>query len=131
MNKLKHFSYETDRMLACPCCGTRGMVPSVMRDLDNLRDESPFPFIITSGYRCPSYNSKNSSTGLDGPHTTGRSVDIHVIGGEVYSLLPKLHKYGFTGIGLSQKGEHRKRFMHIDNLKDHETKGPRPWVWTY
>lgn len=118
-------------MLACPCCGKRGMRPATLRRLDELRHLAGVPFNITSGYRCPQYNRRISSTGSNGPHTTGQAVDVHLVGAEVYEVLPLLKTMGFTGIGLDQNGDHKGRFLHLDDLKDHETKGPRPWVWTY
>ena len=41
--------------------------------LDQLREQQGSPMIITSGYRCPAYNTMISSTGFDGPHTSPRS----------------------------------------------------------
>ena len=122
-----HFSYEQDRMLACPCCGKKGMDEAFMLDLDALRGHLGFPLTITSGYRCPDYNESLSSTGRDGPHTTGRAVDISLSGERVYLLIDHLRKYGMTGLGLKQKGDYSGRFVHIDNLSGVN----RPRVWTY
>ena len=36
------------------------------------------PLSINSGYRCSTHNAAVSSTGPNGPHTTGNSVDIGV-----------------------------------------------------
>ena len=131
MSRWRYFSYETDPKLACSCCGERGMDPDFMDALDDFRHATGIPMAISSGYRCPQYNSQVSSTGSDGPHTTGRAVDIQLVGDKVFYVLKLLEDFGFTGIGLAQKGKHSSRFLHIDNLKDHETSGPRPWVWTY
>lgn len=131
MTQWRYFSYESDSMLACPCCGKRGMDHSFMLRLDDLRHSLGAPMRVTSGYRCPQYNRQLSSTGATGPHTTGRAVDIHLVGGGVFDLLGLIKDHGFTGVGLKQNGAHIARFVHLDNLADGETKGPRPWVWTY
>jgi len=131
MTKWRYFSYESDRMLACPCCGKRGMDSGFMRRLDDLRHAFGSPMRVTSGYRCPQYNSELSSTGIDGPHTTGKAVDIQMTGAGLFDLLGLLEDHGFTGVGLKQKGAHSGRFIHLDTLSNDETTGPRPWVWTY
>lgn len=112
----------------CPCCGENRMKMSFILSLDSLRSKCNFPFVISSGYRCPSYNDEVSTTGLNGPHTTGQAVDVVLFGRQAYDVLSFAPRFGFTGIGLHQKGEHGKRFIHLDTLGDDH---PRPWVWTY
>lgn len=114
--------------LRCPCgCG---MLPRLdfMEKVETLRAVYGKPMKVTSAARCPAYNEKVSSTGRDGPHTTGRAIDIGVSGREAHNLLRLAMRFGnFSGIGLNQKGPHEKRFLHLDDLS-----GPqRPWVWTY
>lgn len=121
----RYFSYISDPLLSCPCCGDRGMVTAFLEKLDLMREEYGRPIRISSGYRCAHYNSKVSSTGIDGPHTTGRAVDIPCRGEDAHELLGLAFKHGFTGIGVSQKGS--KRFIHLDNL-NHNL---RPWLWSY
>lgn len=129
MSDWRYFSYETDRMLTCPCCGERGMDADFMLDLDSLRAMLGFPLGISSGYRCPAYNASISSTGDDGPHTTGKAVDIPISGQKALDLVATARKMGFTGIGVKQNGPHNKRFIHLDKLSPKE--GPRPWIWSY
>lgn len=129
MSNWKHFSYETDKRLACTCCGKRGMDDDFMRDLDRLRGVLGFPLVISSGYRCPVWNNSVSSTGADGPHTTGKAVDIQIVGSRALELLTTAEALGFTGVGVNQRGPHNKRFIHIDKLTPQE--GPRPWIWSY
>jgi len=121
----KYFSYETDRMLACPCCHKEGMVPEFMQELDRLRESYDRPISISSGYRCPGYNDIMSGTGLDGPHTTGMAIDTPIRGNEAYILLKMAMNMGFTGIGVNQKGG--GRFLHLDRLGGEL----RPWIWSY
>jgi uncharacterized protein YcbK (DUF882 family) len=96
--------------------------------LDSLREEVGFRLRVTSGYRCPRHNARVSSTGLHGPHTTGRAVDLAVDRERAYEVLSWIEHFGFTGIGLNQKGE--GRFIHLDDLP-HASGQPRPTVWTY
>ena len=113
------------------CKGT-GKYPEITDDiatfmdrLQAIRDEAKFPLVVTSGYRSPEYNSKISSTGTTGPHTTGRAVDILIRGDHAYRLTELAFAHGMTGIGIAQKG--KTRFIHLDDL----TKpGPRPRIWS-
>jgi hypothetical protein len=69
-----------------------------------------------------------STTGAEGPHTTGRAVDIQLSGPGVYWIIEKALRRGFTGIGLKQNGTLKKRFLHLDDLG---AGFPRPRIWTY
>lgn len=129
--KIQHFKPEE---FACKCCECNGdgyfMDGDFIRKLDDLRQRMNMPMIITSGYRCPAYNSRISSTGENGPHTTGRAADIGISGDRAFHLLRQCTLGGWmSGIGINQKGPHNKRFIHLDDLNgpDH----PRPRVWTY
>ena len=115
------------------CCGhSEEMDSNFISMLQQLRDQMGWPIIIFSVYRCPKHNNDVSSTGRAGPHTTGRAVDIAVVGSNTLSLLATaIAVVGMTGIGVKQHGVHSRRFIHLDILKDHETKGPRPWLWSY
>lgn len=115
-----HFSMVE---LQCRCCGQMGMDPGFMNRLEQLRVIYAKPMIITSAYRCPAYNSKISTTGKNGPHTTGMAVDILVCGYEAWELLYAAIGHGFAGYGLKQHGKHSKRFIHLDLLQ--------PRLWTY
>ena len=96
-----------------------------MVKINAMRRELGFPFIVTSAYRCPEYNAQISSTGGDGPHTTGRAIDIAVSRKKAYKLLESAFDHGMTGIGVSQKGQ--VRFIHLDDLYNEY----RPNVWSY
>lgn len=106
------------------------MDANFMQKLHELRHFCDFPFKVTSGYRSPQYNAQVSKTGKSGPHTTGRAVDIAVSGAQVFKVLNLAAVYGFTGIGLSQKGNYATRFIHLDDLPA-GPRQPRPHVWTY
>ena len=96
--------------------------------LDKLRWMNNEPIALSSAYRCPDHNAKVSSTGRTGPHTTGKAVDIRCSGDIAYRVLTLAAELGFRGIGVSQKGNHGSRFIHIDDIEDETI---RPWVWSY
>lgn len=120
--------------LACKCgqcgLGQAQMSPQFMERLIALRTELGFPLFLHSAYRCPEHNARQSKTGLAGPHTTGRAVDIAVSGTRAVKLMQAAARHGFTGFGVSQKGEHAKRFVHLDDLTA-EDGFPRPTMWSY
>ena len=84
---------------------------------------------INSAYRCPKHNAVVSATGESGPHTKS-SYDVAVSGVSALKLITIAHDEGFSGIGVSQKGKHTDRFIHIDDLLN-EVGQPRPWIWSY
>ena len=81
---------------------------------------------LSSAYRCPDHNDAVSSTGRNGPHTIG-AADVKVSGAKAKELLMAACDAGATGIGVSQKGPHAARFIHIDRLEGDS----RPWIWSY
>jgi uncharacterized protein YcbK (DUF882 family) len=101
-----------------------------MDRLQSLRTQYNKPMVVTSGYRCPDYNARISSTGRDGPHTHGRAADIAVVGNQARNVVGMAITRGFTGIGVKQNGPHDGRFIHLDDLQDGFA-GPRPWMWSY
>lgn len=115
----------------CKCgCGHNQISHELVDLLDAGREELGFPFVISSGYRCPDHNQRVSSTGLDGPHTTGKSSDVLIMGMNAFMLLQWAMRSGqFYGIGIKQKGPHAKRFIHLDRVDNQEAF--RPTVWTY
>ena len=107
------------------------IIPSFVDKVQKLRTLVNEPLRISSWYRGPVYNNSISSTGTSGPHTTGRAVDIACHGETAYTVLRLAYTIGFTGIGVKQKGDINGRFIHLDDLQENETKGPRPWIWSY
>lgn len=126
----EYFSYLTDPKLACSCCGQKGMIDDFMFQLDLARDLCGFPFILSSGFRCIEHNSRVSSTGPHGPHTTGLAVDVLCYGHRARRLLEVAALLDFAGIGIHQKGPKSGRFIHLDNCPA-DASMPRPWVWSY
>jgi len=58
-------------------------------------------------------------------HNMGIACDVAVQGGDAYNILRLAFAYGFTGIGVNQKGG--GRFIHLDTWRE----PPRPNVWSY
>ena len=121
-------NFTTDEM-ACTCCGKADMDEEFMKTLQSIRDEMQRPLKVTSGYRCEKHNERVSSTGKSGPHTYAKAADILISGADAMRLFAVAQKHGVSGVGMSQKGTHSKRFVHLDILSPDE--GPRPTVWTY
>lgn len=126
-SKWKNFTVEE---LTCNCgCGLMLMDEKFMYKLVEMRTRAQFPFPVNSGYRCPEYNMAVSHTGPDGPHTTGKAVDILISNSRLYEFWKLAYHFGFTGHG---HGEH-KGFVHIDDLTeaDGERFRIRPNAWWY
>jgi zinc D-Ala-D-Ala carboxypeptidase len=123
------WDFFSEEELKCKGTGECDMDERFMSRLVKLRKDFNQPMIISSGYRHESYNqviggAKNS------PHLYGKAVDVLVSGKVAYRLMNLAMKHGFTGIGISQRGNHDKRFLHIDTMEDSNVH-PRPWVWSY
>lgn len=118
----RHFKREH---FACKHCGENKIADSLIDALDELRERCGFPLVVSSGYRCPEHNKNVSSTGANGPHTTGLAADLAVDRWRAFTLLRHAMAMPvFTGIGVNQKGG--GRFIHLDTL----TEG-RPTIWSY
>ena len=104
------YPYFSKAEITCKCgCGKAAMHPQFMWKLVELRRRLG-PLVLTSAYRCPSHNAKVSSTGLSGPHTTGRAVDIKADSRLRYKIIKEASSLGFTRFGIA------KSFIHIDDL---------------
>ena len=128
----KNFSVNE---MKCHCgCGEDSMDMDFMDILQEIREDMNRPLKISSAVRCAKHNSKVSSTGKNGPHvprTEGtKAADILVSGADALRLIDVARKHGISGVGISQRGEHAKRFVHIDTLSADDGH-PRPTVWTY
>jgi zinc D-Ala-D-Ala carboxypeptidase len=113
---------------ACKHCGDNKMDQAFLKLVDELRHRYGKPLVVASGYRCSVHNSRVSSTGATGPHTTGQAVDFAIDRANALELLRLALGMGFTGIGVNQKGG--GRFIHVDNLPNAPGQ-PRPTVWSY
>lgn len=113
--------------LTCRCgCGQALMDPAFMEKLEALRRQLGFPLPVTSGYRCPAHNLAVADSGADGPHTTGKAVDIGVSRVRATQLVAAALAAGFAGVGVKQHGPESGRMVHLDM-----TDRPEQILWTY
>jgi len=122
----KNFS---EKELSCSHCGENKMTQETVDALQGLRDAIGKPISLSSSYRCPVHNQNVSSTGPDGPHTTGKAIDISCSGKLAHEILSfaMIRSNTWKGIGISQKGKHKSRFIHLDTIEADN----RPWIWSY
>lgn len=119
-------NYFSDEELRCSCCGSNQFDSDFLRLLNHLRAECGFPFIISSAYRCPNHPIEATKKKL-GAHTTGKAVDILIYGDRAQKLLQAALNVGIERIGISQKGDIKSRFIHLDVCHDL----PSPALWSY
>ena len=112
---------------ACRHCGKNLISHNLVDRLQSLRTELAFPFVITSGYRCPEHPNEINKSKV-GTHAMGLAVDILSYGEQAYKIISTAPKHGFTGIGVNQKGQ--GRFIHLD-IADETHGKQRPTVWSY
>jgi len=126
---MKDYEYFSSSELKCKCESCEGgeMDDEFMAKLVAVRERVGVPMTISSGYRCPAHNNAVSHSGRTGAHTTGRAVDIRCSGNNTHAILTAALAEGMQGIGVAQKGGHKYRYLHLDDL----TEGTRPWVWSY
>ena len=122
--------FFSPKEMACRGTGKLVIVPEFMQRLTGARTVYGKKVRVSRGYSTPEHNASVSKSGLTGPHTTARAIDIFVFGGD-YILLKRIAMaHGFTGFGSNQKGPHKRRFLHLDDLPNAPGQ-PRPWGWTY
>jgi len=91
----------------CPCCGKVKILGALVSKLQELRDIINKPIIITSGYRCPSYNKKIGGY-VNSPHLLGEAADIQIKGLSTVTIAMIASKIKNIRIGLYP------RHVHID-----------------
>lgn len=100
------------REFKCPCsdCDGGRMEFTFLCRLQDLRSRCDIPFTITSGFRCPSYNSTLIGSVEKSYHTLGLACDISTasLDGKKRHKLIKEAMQSFTGVGLY------KNFIHLD-----------------
>ena len=103
--------YFTDKELACRCgCGKglQDMDQSFLNRLDMLRTSFGGPLVITSGFRCRTYNEKIKGS-KNSQHCNGMAVDISIAAPEHrWKLLANAFALGFS-VGIDGG------FVHVDS----------------
>ena len=121
----KYFSSSTDPKIQCQCgCGLNlsDMDIEFMVRVERAREKAGVPFIINSGIRCPLHNNRVSNTGFNGPHTTGKALDIATPNSNSRFIIRReLIKEGFHRFGSHPS------FIHVDDSPDH----PPEVEWWY
>lgn len=108
----------------CKCGCGQNWTPQFHAKMNLIRAEVGTPMVVSSGCRCEAYDK---SIGGKGAHATGNAGDFLCSGSHAHAILKAALKAGVSGIGISQRGAHGSRFIHLDI-----TEGPmRPWVWSY
>ena len=119
--KWENFKPEEFR---CSHCQALNIHSDIMDLLQEARNELG-PLSITSGYRCGVHNSQVSKTGIAGPHTTGKALDISVKDSQHRKQLITYFAPKVTGLGIA------KSFIHIDILEEEDGFEMRPNSWGY
>lgn len=115
--------------LVCSCCGEfnpNEEFITLMQAVQTLRDLLGFPIGVSSAYRCKNHpiEARKIKKGKSAGQHNLAAIDLKVSGNRAQRLLKEAFSLGFTGIGISQKGQHSKRFIHLD-FRD------EPTVWSY
>tara|TARA_R100000656_G_scaffold64203_1_gene49241 strand:- start:42 stop:452 length:411 start_codon:yes stop_codon:yes gene_type:complete len=113
-------------------CSSHGGVkisPVVLDFIQAYRNILKKGVSINSGFRCPEHNNSVSSTGEDGPHTTGYAIDISTNTQTQYQLLRFVFSYNPQPLGIGIA----KTFTHIDfcSADMNDKFLIRPNVWRY
>ena len=107
------YKYFSEAELQCHCgCGSQRMEDEFMHKIVAIREKIGKQFNISSAFRCPSHNASVSKTGLNGPHTTGRAIDIICNSRLRSEILHEATKLGMSRFGIAKWG------IHIDDLTD-------------
>ena len=108
----------------CSHCQELKIHSSIVDLIQEARNELG-PLSITSAYRCSTHNSSVSKTGPNGPHTTGKAVDISVKDSQHRKQLITYFAPKVTGLGIA------KSFIHVDLLNAEDGFEMRPNSWVY
>ena len=120
---LTHFSPDSDPALFnCPCgeCHV-GPSPDLLSRLDDAREFAQVPFHVTSGPRCPEYNTRIGGSKFS-EHMDGDAADISAVGSRArYRIIMGAVEAGFNRIGIG------KDFVHlgVSDSNDQDV------IWTY
>ena len=106
------------------------MDPDFMDKLISLREDLGFPLPLNSAWRSEERNKVVGGSKMSA-HLDGKAVDIAASGVRALQIIEQARNFGFTGIGINQKGSHQKRFIHLDTAPQGDDLRPRPALWSY
>jgi zinc D-Ala-D-Ala carboxypeptidase len=130
---MSKYRYFTDQELGCRCSickdkpSSDNMNEDFMQIIVALREELGFSLPATSAYRCKDHPDEVKKE-KPGSHNTGSAIDIQVSGVRAFKLIKAALDVGILGLGVNQKGDPTKRFIHLD--MDFNSPN-RPAVWSY
>lgn len=116
----------SEKEFACKHSGLCRMDPEFLEKLQLMRTALDFPLPVNSGYRHPTHPIEIAKA-EPGEHSTGKAADIGIYGERAYKLLALAPGFGFTRIGVQQKGPNSSRYIHLGTSKDF----PNPAIWSY
>ncbi len=109
VNHIKVAKYFHLDEFQCPCCLQVILHPLLLQKLNSLRNKIGSPIVITSGYRCITYNEE--VRGVKGSyHLFGMAADIYAPQISLKELLQSAEEIGFSGIGYYPENN----FLHLD-----------------
>lgn len=94
------------------CCSETLIDQKLVELLQRIRDHFGKAITITSGYRCPTHNSKVSRA-KNSYHTKGQAADFTVSGVTPREVAKYAESIGIKGIGLYET-DRDGHFVHID-----------------
>lgn len=129
-SKYPNFSREE---FECSATGFCDMDPEFMEQMQILREIYGKPMVITSGYRDAIEHPIEANKTRPGAHAYGVAADIKVAYSDAHELLHcAIELNVFNGIGIAQKGDPDKRFIHLDMATSEMLDGGlRPTIWSY
>lgn len=108
---MKYFNDDEFRCHHCGALPENGMNPVLLEKLDQLRERVGFPIFVSSGYRCPTWNSDPRVGGVsNSQHVRGSAADIYCNEISVEELANLAAEIGFDGIGRYYGSD----FVHVD-----------------
>jgi len=113
------FKYFKIEDFDCQETGKNQMDVDFIHALDRLRAACGFPFVITSGYRCPEGHSIEKAKNIPGTHAQGIAADIAVDGGAQRRAIVNHALAMGMSVGVA------KTFVHVDIRKS------VPVLWCY
>lgn len=122
------YPHFTKDEMKCHYTGLCYMTHAMMKTLEDIRVAYGKPMIVSSGYRDVS-NPVERGKPEPGEHTFGMAADILIYGPDAINLLRIATENGIHRIGVSQKGDMNKRFLHF-GVGDRVGKFPVA-VWSY
>lgn len=116
----KYAPYITPAEAMCRCgvCtieSAEKMDPDFLDIVLEIRLRADFPFTFSSLYRCANHPAEAVKP-TPGTHNMGKGGDITCSNNQAFILTDIASSHpGIKAIRFQQKGDHKTRFVHIDN----------------